>query len=195
MHADGNQQLQKVFADIFDKDSYDYILFLGCDFDKWYFQLVLNLLKIGFEYDAYEALALSSESTKNHWQDVYEQYFKVEFVEDSQIDDFINQLYAEFEPSELRQPVENKIIRKFNKKNLFNLLFEGFDDTNLKLLCQLDNDFDKVYKDFADGQKKSQRIEELINYAVRNLLIGKLLSLAQEANPAMYEQHKPYEDA
>jgi hypothetical protein len=194
MHADGHQQLQKVFADIFDKDRYDYILFLGCDFDKWYFQLVLNLLKIGFDYDAYEAFAVDSESRKNTWQDVYEQYFKVEFVEENQIDDFIDELYGQFEPKELRKPSEVKSIRKFNKKNLFNLLFEGFNDSDLKLLCQLDNDFGKVYANFTVGQEKAERIEKIIDYAQRFLLTDKLLRLAQERNPVMYERHKPYED-
>jgi len=193
VHADGNQ-LQKVFADVLDKDQYDYILFLGCDFDKWYFQLVLNLLNIGFEYDAYEALALSTEGAKHQWQNVYEQYFKVEFIEENQIDDFVKELHAEFESDELRKPTEEIIVKKYHKNNIYSLLFDGFDDTNIRLMCQLDPDFEVVYKNFASGQEKSERIEHIISYAERYLLLGKLLRLAEEQNPPMYQQHQPYYD-
>jgi hypothetical protein len=192
MHANGNKKLKEVFADTLDR--YDYILFLGCDFDKWYFQLVLNLLRIGFDYNAYKGVAVNPQKTKNTWGDVYEQYFKVEFVEGNQINDFVNKLHEEFEPNELRKPSEKRIIQNFNKQNIYNLFFEGFDDESLRLFCQLDNDFDKVYDNFAAGQTKSERIEKLIDYAKRYLLIDKLLRLAAQQNPAMYEQHKPYED-
>ena len=191
IHADGNQ-LQKVFGDIFDK--YDYLLFLGCDFDKWYFQLVLNLLNVGFDYDSYEALALNPEGERNHWKDVYEQYYRVEFVKENEIDSFVNKLYNQFSPNELRQAQTKPNIKKYHKQNIYKLLFEGFDDMNLRLMCQLDSDFSIVYDNFATGQDKQQRIEALISYAERHLLMEKLVNLAEQQNPAMYNQHKPYYD-
>jgi hypothetical protein len=193
IHADGNQ-LQKAFGNTFDKDKYEYLLFLGCDFDKWYFQLVLNLLNVGVDYDSYESFAFNTEGERNHWKDVYEQYYQVKFVEEDKIDDFTNTLHSQFDENELRQAQTKPNIKTYHKQNIYKLLFEGFDDTNLRLMCQLDSDFGIVYDNFATGQDKQQRIEALISHAERHLLMEKLIHLAEQQNPAMYNQHKPYYD-
>ena len=194
IHADGNQ-LQKAVGNIFDKKKYDYLLFLGCDFDKWYFQLVLNLLNIGFDDNGnYEALSFNTEGKRNHWKEVYEQYYRIGFVEENEVDDFVNKLHSQFSSNELRQAQTKPNIKTYNKQNIYKLLFEGFDDTNLRLMCQLDNDFGIVYNNITAGQDKNQCIEALISYAERHLLMEKLVNLAEQQNPAMYNQHKPYYD-
>lgn len=124
----------------FDKKKTDNIIFLGCDLDKWYFQLILYLLNIQ-QID--RKLHLFNGNSNNNWKEVYEQGFNLSFI-NKNLDDFVNELYAQFPANELRQSdkQENKAsyIEELKTK-LNNWLEEGsydqifqriFSDENLK---------------------------------------------------------------
>jgi|GEM_PF-4872165 len=93
-----NSEPPDVIMSCFAKGKTDTIIFLGCGFDKWYFQLILHLLKI---HDI-ETNTSVLNNTANDWQNVYEQKFKINFVEDN-LEEFVHNLHQQFAPAELRK--------------------------------------------------------------------------------------------
>lgn len=93
-----NSEPPDAIMSYFAKGKTDTIIFLGCDFDKWYFQLILHLLKI---HDIENNTSVLNNTT-NDWQNVYEQKFKINFVEDN-LEEFVHNLHKQFDASELRK--------------------------------------------------------------------------------------------
>ncbi len=100
----------------------DTLIFLGCNFDKWYFQLILNLLNI---QDIESSTFLSETEFQSEWRTVYEQGFKLNFVMDNS-QTFIDKLHQVFDKDELRKanPKGRFSLEAF-KQQLNDLLNEG----------------------------------------------------------------------
>ena len=80
--------------------------------------------------------------------------------------------------------------KAYKIKNIYSLISASFDNAGLVKFCMFN--FEEVYNNFSEGQAKDAKIVALIDHAKRKLILGKLLSLLQEENPAQYEKHQPY---
>jgi hypothetical protein len=80
----------------------------------------------------------------------------------------------------------------YHLQNIRVLLTEGFTDDELRRLCYDVPEFRPVYDELAQESGKGRIIDRLIEHAERKILFDALLALAQERNPARYDQHRPY---
>jgi hypothetical protein len=110
-HQDLFRLMEKVFQQgcfaqalkmAFPEGDYTHLVFLGFDFDKWYFQLLLQILDI-------EPKKLVAPPASNHarfdvqTEQFYESHFKINFVR-SGIPQFVNHLHGLFDKRQLRRP-------------------------------------------------------------------------------------------
>ncbi|MDX2303799.1 MAG: SIR2 family protein [Microscillaceae bacterium] len=130
----------EVIMSHFTKEKTDTIVFLGCDFDKWYFQLILHLLKI--DEIKSSNTSLIQKDFYSDWKQVFEEGFQVKFIDDD-LEEFVNTLYACFEPSELRKAAEKPDfdIKAFKEKlqtevdqGEYNKVFAEIDDHTAHLM-------------------------------------------------------------
>lgn len=98
--------LPETLLSFFTKDKTDTIIFLGCDLDKWYFQLILHLLNI---QDIESSTSFTGKDFDSDWRNVYEEGFKVNFI-NHDLESFVNTLYEQFEADELRKADESKAV-------------------------------------------------------------------------------------
>jgi hypothetical protein len=80
----------------------------------------------------------------------------------------------------------------YNLANMRALLLNGFDDRELRRLCQDVPDFRPVYNELARNTGKGEIVDELLAYAEKQLLMDTLLALAKDQNPSRYDHHGPY---
>lgn len=161
------------------------VIFLGFDFSKWYFQLMLHLLHISDEKEN------TTTNENSHLSAPYDSLFNVQ-VANEEMGDFVKTLHAQFKPSELRQPVENtqKQIRKYLYPKIMQLLSKAFIVGEFEAFCMLN--FEAVYETFTDGQNKTARILALIDYIKAYNAEDELLTALQEENPNQYQNLGPY---
>lgn len=166
------------------------LIFIGMDFDKWYFQLLINLLDLNQEkFSRYALQCTLSEYNKPLF--LNDKHYKITFV-DKNIPEFVNEIYLHFESKDkLRKPMlEEEKPREYITANIRKLLFEAFSDDNLNVLCQ--DYFKEVYNNLTDGMEKSRKINILIDYVEKSSLHEDLLKHAKEINSIGYEYYKPY---
>lgn len=110
-HSDLFEYLQKIYTDnlklrvIQDNlTKIERIIFLGCDFNKWYLQLILHFLQLGVEKmpRRMKKFSLTEQTEIQTWQEVYESNFDIRFVNQN-IGEFITKLHQLFKPEELRK--------------------------------------------------------------------------------------------
>lgn len=80
--------------------------------------------------------------------------------------------------------------RTYNLKNIRALLINGFTSAELRDLCFYNPEFRFVYDHLDQHTPKIDIVDLLIEYAERRALMGALLRLVQELNPAKYEEYK-----
>lgn len=66
------------------------------------------------------------------------------------------------------------------------LVAAAFSDDDLKVFCS--DNFSEVYNNFADGQSKSDRILELLDFVETHRGLKHLAGLVKEANPEKYKE-------
>jgi hypothetical protein len=79
------------------------------------------------------------------------------------------------------------LFRKPNLRTIRDLLTKAFEDSELGRLTFYQPEFRSVYEKFSDGMSKEQKIDLIVEYAERQILIDKLLVLIKENNPRQYE--------
>jgi hypothetical protein len=84
----------------FPYSDYTHVVFLGFDFEKWYFQLILKEL-------LHQPRVLNSHGSNqgplhNHTQSLFDAHFQIAFVS-ANIPEFVEYLYGLFLPSQLRR--------------------------------------------------------------------------------------------
>jgi hypothetical protein len=196
-HADLLSLMQSVFGDknlpdelttMFNGERTKSIIFLGFEFDKWYFQLILYILGIRIESCWRYAIAQSLPASHN--QTLYEAQFEIEFVSNDLLD-FVEQLCAQFEPHELRKPIPLDLAAQtFSKKQIMQFVVKAFTPAELEVFCLIH--FDQVYKDFTADMTQTRRIGLLMEYAERQGLFPLLLEAGRLENPYQYGQCGPY---
>ncbi len=88
------------------------------------------------------------------------------------------------------KPWSIEMKKTYNLKNINTLIFEMFDDTSLTVFCM--NNYQKVYKNFTNGQNLQIKIIALIDYCKNRMELEKLLELLEKENKSQFEQYKPY---
>ena len=107
----------------FNKEKTSNIIFIGFEFDKWYYQFILYLFKLNYpgciRYAAYE------QSFPNEML-FFCQSYKITFI-DKGMDSFVRKLHNDFPSDKLRIPVpESYRPRKWRKGSFISFLTEAF---------------------------------------------------------------------
>jgi hypothetical protein len=164
------------------------LIFLGVDFNKWYFQLMLNMLGIDTNnYNSYASIQSGATGLRTIW----EKHFHINFVP-HEIDEFVDKLHQYFlNKKQLRQlPIGQHITRSYRIANFSKFLTLAFSGTDLDNFCL--SYFDSVYDDFTPEQGKSARINKLIEYVRQQEQYEKLLGLMEDENPIQFKKNEPY---
>lgn len=160
-------------------------IFLGCEFDQWYFQLLVNLFKLKNTNLLQSAFNVEPPKDIELW----ENHLKVEFI-DHDITAFINKLHEKIaEYGELKN-VGNTAPQQYKLDAIHQLLSEAYSAEGFVTLCMLH--FYEAYNRFGSGMSKEQQIQHLLDYVVRHRLADKLLAIVEKDNPAQYQAHQPY---
>ena len=191
IHKD--ETLPKILEDAFSGQNIENIIFLGFDFDKWYFQLVLHLLKLDENGCVHHAILNEPPTAQNQKtanQTLFKSHFKINFVEETTTQ-FVNKLYERFEASELRQPtLDAPSDKKYIDKNVFKLLGSAFSASDLDVFCMIN--YETVQEEFTAGMTKSSQIKLLVDYVKRHNDYENLLTLVKEENPIQHEKNQSY---
>jgi hypothetical protein len=177
----------------FVKSSFNYIntknvIFIGFEFNKWYYQLILSLLSN--EFEKLDNFSNKNENLKNEIEIFCKNHFNITFV-NCDVSKFTDELYNMFNSKELRKPkFINFSEKKYNLENINTMLSECFSDTDISGICM--HNFYKVYNNFTIGQSKQQMILELMAYVTRQLKIDELLNVCASKNEKCFEKYKPY---
>ncbi len=185
----GDKNLPEKITSVFNQTQTKNIIFLGFDFSKWYFQLLLHLLNIN--YDSCVRYATLQQDLSKTQQTLVEAEFKINFVNDD-LDNFVNRLHSQFKPEQLRKPSVDalKKNRKYLKDNMIRFLAKAFDSTEFKTFCIIY--FEKVKEKFTDEQSQTTRINFLMEYLEAYNDYENFLTLAKEHNPVQFKNFAPY---
>jgi len=186
----GDKNLPDKLTNAFNAEQTKNIIFLGFDFEKWYFQLLLNLLEIN--YKRCVRYATRPKSLNEEFQTLITSHFRINFVNDD-IDEFVNQLYQQFTKDELRKPSEKTTEKKriYHKKNILKFL-KAFNAIDFDTFCLLN--FEDVHNDFTPEQGQSTRLNLLLAFLEKRQQYDQFLTLAQEENPIQFKNYMPYYD-
>jgi hypothetical protein len=80
----------------------------------------------------------------------------------------------------------------YNLENIRELLAEGFDEQQLRQIGLYVPEFRDIRESLAKSASKGEIIDQLLDYADRNLKVEAVLAWAEKHNPARYQKHKPY---
>lgn len=187
VYADKN--LPDALTSAFHKDKTLRIIFLGFDFEKWYFQLLLYLL--GIQYEDCKRFAAIQNGFSGEFKTLYESEFKINFVT-AGIEEFVNKLHSLFDFDMLRKPsIDGKQVnRKYIKGNILKFLSKAFNSTQFETFCFIN--FEEVEAEFTTGQNQSIRLNLLLKYVIEHNELDRLLILAKEENPIQYKRFAPY---
>jgi len=164
------------------------IIFIGFEFDKWYYQLILSMLSN--EFDKFDNFSPRDTDLKSEVEAFCKNQFNTTFV-DTNITEFVENLYNQFKPEQLRQAAKiMKTSKTYIKPNIVKMLVSAFSGTDLETMCMCN--FDKVYDEFNPEQSKTARVNLLMDYIVKNNKYEELLTVCKDENPVMFEKFSPY---
>jgi Effector-associated domain 7/SIR2-like domain len=199
-HADLFGYMQSIFGDknlpdelstMFNAERTKSIIFLGFEFDKWYFQLILYILGIKIDSCWRYAVAQSLPTAQN--QTLYEAQFEIEFVSNDLLG-FVDRLAAQFAPDELRQPLAAQgATTRIHKTRVMQFVIKAFTPAELEVFCMIH--FEAVHQEFTTEMSQTKRIGLLMEYAERHGLLRKLLETGRAENPYQYDQCGPYHES
>jgi hypothetical protein len=164
------------------------LIFLGVDFDKWYFQLMLNMLGVDtYNYNSFAFIQNGATSLRTIW----EKHFRINFVP-HEIDEFVDKLHLYFSTKNLlRRMADGPLITcSYKIANFIRFLNTAFSGTDLDSFCL--SYFESVYDDFTPQQGKAARINKLMEYVREQNQYEKLLGLMKDENPIQYDKNAPY---
>lgn len=177
----------------------DFVLFLGFDFSKWYYQLLLHLLKTHKRSSYTNRLQRDLSST-------YKGHFNVKMI-NHDINDFVDGLHAEFvKRGTLRRPVQpsnpsdamgGAAVKPLmpDGGKIKDLLFAAFAYGEFDAFCG--RYYATIHKDIF-GSPAYPTLKSLINvfytYIERdgNQAVEQLLELLRAKNPVKYGEYAPY---
>jgi len=80
----------------------------------------------------------------------------------------------------------------YHLKNIYLLLSNSFDENDLEQFCRFNPDFTEVLEKFGEKFSKQQKINVLIDFALRKMLMDSLLELMEKENPRQFVSHQPF---
>ncbi len=164
------------------------VVFLGFEFDKWYYQLVLYLLRL--KGNPMGRIATKSGDQDDTQQKVLHAQFKINFIDDD-LDGFVTTLHSKFDAKELgHAKLKGENSRKYLLKNAIKLVTEAFSPEELERECLAS--FTEVYRNWPNGMSQDLRIQMLIDHCDRQGKMDQLLAAAAEHNPFQYNECAPY---
>jgi len=183
-----NSCLPQMVKNTFNSLTTKNILFLGFDFDKWYYQLILSLLSNDF--DKYDNFASQSFELKPEVEKFCQAQFNITFVQEN-LTEFVQTLHKSFTSQQLRAPAKVlKITKNYLKGNIMKLLNTVFNASDLDTICLCN--FEEVHNNFTPEQSKSSRLNLLMDYVGKNNKYEELLVVCKDENPVMFEKFQPY---
>lgn len=83
-----------------------------------------------------------------------------------------------------------QLVKRYSlESRLFYMIDDAFNSDALNTFCF--NVFTLVYNNFTEGQKKTQRITELLNYCFENDLVEQLIQQLKVHRKVMFRNHFP----
>jgi SIR2-like domain len=183
----GDKNLPDELVALLHGDHTHNIVFLGFEFDKWYFQLLLHLLRIKF--DAGFLYAAAQTLPKNNNRMLMEAQFKVGFVS-TDIEGFVRKLHGHFSPAQLRQKATASPARKPNTNNIQKFILQAWSAPDFEGFCF--TTFPRVYADFTPGMAHTARVSLLLQFLETHGQFDKLLHEGRLENPYQYDACGPY---
>ncbi len=170
-----------------------HILFLGCELDKWYVQILLNVLDWELERNVEDITKYAPYSDLQPDDEILcSDHLHIQFIS-NKTHEFVESIFKTYETiGELNKSVTSPPSQKFNIAAIRNFIEQAFSSTELVSFC-MDN-FYEAYNQFGDGQSKPQQITLLLDYLLRNQLIPVFLELAQKNNPAQFTVCGPFHE-
>ncbi len=166
------------------------IIFMGFEFDKWYFQLLVHILGVIADDRWQYAVPLSPFHDQ---KSILEAQINIEFVDDDLLG-FVNLLLAQFDPAALRKPSrETPQQLRYNKTRVLQFVIKAFSPAEFEVFCMIH--FEAVYKDFTPEMSQTKRITMLIDHVERHGQFQKLLEVGRAENSLQYEQCGPYHES
>ncbi len=170
------------------KENTEHIIFLGLNFEKWHYQILLNILNL--DVDPCFQYSVSPCEPVDCFKTLYEEHFQITFV-DNNIEHFVNQLYNAFPKDKLRKPLsEQQKPKKYLKNNILKFINAAYNATDFETLCLIN--FEEVYNEFTPEQGQMSRINKLLDHVMRNDLYDNLLQIGKEDNPLQFERFQPF---
>jgi hypothetical protein len=172
-----------------------HVVFLGFEFDKWYYQLVLYLLNLN-NADSERTAPDSGAPIDFHTKAFYETDFRINFISHDLMA-FVEDLHGRFEVDSLRkgQSMGNTVgesDRNYNSLAVYNLLKNGFTAVEFEGFCL--QYFHEVYVEFTPGMTQGQRINLLMEHCTRAGTIAALLKACSKESPYQFDQWGPYHE-
>jgi len=183
-----NNSLPETIRTVFNKEQTSNIIFLGFEFDKWYYQLILYLFKLNFE--GCRRYAIEQLSNENEMLTLCETNFRINFFQNSaQL--FVDNLYEHLPTENRRKPMsENEKPKKWLKPPFVKFLNAAFGQDEWTTFCMCY--YEEVYDNFATGQTRMAQIGLLIDHVTKKELFTDLFENCKEHNPVQFEKFAPY---
>ncbi len=183
-----NNSLPETIKTVFNKEQTTNIIFLGFEFDKWYYQLILYLFKLNFE--GCRRYAMFQERCEGEMQTLCEANYRINFLNRNTAE-FVDKLYENFPADKRRKAAtEAEKPKKWLKQNFVKFLNAAFQATELETFCMCY--FDEVYNQFGAGQNKLSQINLLLDYVTRNEQFAELMDYCKEHNTPQFDKFAPY---
>jgi hypothetical protein len=171
----------------FNKENTSNIIFLGFEFDKWYYQFILYLFKLDYEGCLRYAF---QEAPCSEMITLCQSNYQISFI-NREMKDFVTKLYQDFPKNELRKPcTEAEKQKKWKKEKFIIFLSKAMSSTEWDTFCL--THFYEVFKDFTDNQDRSKQINNLIDYVACNGKFQNLSDLCKEFNQVSFNKQEPY---
>lgn len=154
------------------------LIFLGLEYDKWYFHFLVHLLQLN---ESIFPIAANEKAPLPQEQALYESHFRVKFVQDAPLH-FAKSLLERVAPHRRRRAQPHRA-------QLGQFLLQGLTATELELICL--THFRDVQQEFTDGQSNSQRIRLLLEHVYQHHQYDRLMAVVKAANPGMFAQYFP----
>jgi len=161
------------------------VLFIGFDFNKWYYQLILHLFDL--ELNDCINFSIYGNNDRPDVMSLVSKQFSVNFVTDN-VAKFMDTLMNEFNDSQIRS-VKNKSDKadsSFDWSNIIQYIKVKLSSSEFNQLLLIY--FEDVYNNYTVGMSKQDMINMLIEEVKAKQLHKKLLTALSEVNPDLYDK-------
>lgn len=164
------------------------IIFLGFDFSKWYFQLLLYMLKINNNTKQKKTTTRENE----HLTAPFDSLFNIK-VSQEDMSTFVDTLYEHFEECELRQAAQR--VRKYDYSKILTLMektLQGSSETSEFDTFCVQYFGELAAKRFTSDHDKAKRVEIIYKHMRDNGREAELLEAIRLEYPRVFGEIESY---